>query len=79
MFDEVIALQGLARFCPVFHRPLFNELGLVTNRTFETFCSDTIPLLMVPNQVVEKIHGSAALCLMPGEDLAARLIKAEVV
>jgi hypothetical protein len=73
MFDEVIALQGLARFCPVFHRPLFNELGLVTNRTFETFCSDTIPLLILPEQVVEKIHGRAALCLIPGEDLAARL------
>jgi hypothetical protein len=73
MFDEVIALQSLARFCPVFHRPLFNELSFVTNRTFETFCSDTIPLLMIPKQVVEKIHGSAALCLMPGEDVAARL------
>jgi hypothetical protein len=73
MFDEVIALQSQARFCPVFHRPLFNELGLVTNRTFETFCSDTIPLLMLPQHFVEKIHGSAALRLIPGEDLVARL------
>jgi hypothetical protein len=73
MFDEVIALQSLARFCPVFHRPLFNELGLVTNRTFETFCSDTIPLLMLPEQIVEKIHGSAALRLIRDEDLAAQL------
>ena len=45
----------------------------MTNRTFETFCSDTIPLLMIPKQVVEKIHGAAALCLIPGENLAARL------
>src|SRR5205807_9023804 len=39
----------------------------------ETFCSNTIPLLMLPEQIVEKMHGSAALRLIPGEDLAARL------
>jgi hypothetical protein len=45
-FHEVIGLLGQARFAPIIHRPLFNELGLVTVRTFETFCADTIPLLM---------------------------------
>jgi hypothetical protein len=73
MFDEVIGHQGRARFCPIFHRPLFNELGLVTNRTFETFCSDTIPLLMIPERLVENIHGRAALRLRPGDDVAALL------
>src|SRR5262245_27420396 len=72
-YDQVLARMNEGSFCPVFHRPLFNELGLVTNRTFETFCSDTIPLLMLPDQIVEKIHGSAALRLIPGEDLATRL------
>lgn len=72
-FDEVVALQGQARFCPIFHRPLFNQLGLVTNRTFETFCSDTLPLLMLPERVVESIHGHDALRLRPGDDVARRL------
>ncbi len=72
-FDEVIALQGQARFCPIFHRPLFNQLGLVTNRTFETFCSDTLPLLMLPEGVVEGVHGPDALRLRPGDDVLGRL------
>jgi hypothetical protein len=69
----VVALQGQARFCPIFHRPLFIQLGLVTNRTFETFCSDTLPLLMLPERVVESIHGHDALRLRPGDDVARRL------
>jgi hypothetical protein len=68
-FDEVVEFQGKGRFCPVFHRPLFNELGLVTNRTFETFSSDTIPLLLLPEVLVESIHGRDALPLVAGDDV----------
>lgn len=72
-FDEVVDFVGQSRFCPVFHRPLFNELGMVTNRTFETFCADTIPLLMLPEDFVQQIYGDAALALVPGEDVAGRI------
>jgi len=73
-FSEVIEFQGRAKFCPIIHRPLYNELGLVTNRTFETFCSDTIPILMLPPSTVLEIHGPDALSLTPGsEGLVARL------
>jgi hypothetical protein len=72
-FSEVIDFQGRARFCPIFHRPLFNQVGLVTNRTFETFCSDTIPLLMLPDSVIKGIYGPNAFHLAPGDDVAARL------
>ncbi len=54
-YDEVVPFLGKARFSPVFHRPLFNQLGLVTNRTFETFCADVLPLLMVPDRYLEEI------------------------
>ena len=47
-FDEVTGLLGKARFAPVFHRPLFRHLGFVTNRTFETFYADALPVLMLP-------------------------------
>jgi hypothetical protein len=66
-FNEVVEFIGQARFSPVFHRPLYNHLGLVTNRTFETFCADTIPLLMLPDNLVEAIHGSKAGPLAPGD------------
>ena len=72
-FDQVIPFVSQARFCPVVHRPLFNHLGLVTNRTFETFCSDTVPLLMLPEETIESIYGPAARLLAVGEDVTGHL------
>jgi hypothetical protein len=72
-FDQVIGLASQARFCPVIQRPLFNHLGFVTNRTFETFCSDTIPLLMLPGQMIESIYGPAARALAVGENVACHI------
>jgi hypothetical protein len=72
-YDQVIPFLGQARFSPVFHRPLFNQLGLVTNRTFETFGADTMPLLMLPDRYLEDIYGPAARPLAPGDDVAGRL------
>lgn len=75
-FDEVVGLLGQARFAPVFHRPLFRHLGFATNRTFETFYADTLPVLVLPRDFVEAVYGPAALALTPGEDLAAHLMDA---
>jgi hypothetical protein len=72
-FNEVNDFVGQAKFSPVFHRPLFNKLGLVTNRTFETFCADTIPLLMLAEETVSEIYGQAALLLAPGEQVTEHL------
>ncbi len=72
-FDEVVDFQSKAKFCPVFHRPIYKHLGLTTNRAFETFASDTMPLLMLPSDQVETIHGKAALPLVPGNDVAGRM------
>jgi hypothetical protein len=72
-FDEIVGLLGQARFAPVFHRPLFRELGLVTARTFETFHADTIPVLMLPRDLVAAVYGPAASALVPGDNLAAHL------
>ena len=72
-FEQVIPFVSQARFCPVIHRPLFNHFGMVTNRTFETFCSDTIPLLMLPSQTIESIYGPAAHILKVGDDVVAHI------
>jgi hypothetical protein len=72
-FDQFVQFTGQARFSPVFHRPLYNHLGLVTTRTFETFCCDTVPLLMLPPELVETIYGPDAHLLATGEDIAGRL------
>jgi hypothetical protein len=48
-----------------------HRLGLGTAaRTFETFCSDTLPLLLLPTEQVEALYGSAAVALVPGDDPA---------
>jgi hypothetical protein len=72
-FTDVVPFVSQARFAPVIHRPLFNHLGLVTNRTFETFCSDTVPLLMLPDQMIDAIYGPAARVLAVGDDPAAHV------
>lgn len=70
-FDRVLGYLSQSKFAPIFHRPLFRQLGLVTGRTFETFNADTVPLLMLPKPFVEAIYGPAALALVPGADVAA--------
>ena len=75
-FNEVVGLLGKARFAPVFHRPLFRHLGFVTNRTFETFYADALPVLMLPRDFVQAIYGDAALALVPHGDVAEHLADA---
>ncbi len=55
------------------HRPLFNELGFVTNRTFATFCADTIPLLLLPKDLVQAIYGPAAEPLRVDGDITGHV------
>lgn len=69
-FDEIVGLLGQSKFVPVIHRPLFRELGFVTNRSFETFYADTIPLLMLPEDFVESVYGAAAKKLVPSKGVA---------
>jgi hypothetical protein len=72
-FTKVPAFLSNVRFSPIFQRPLFNELGLVTNRMFETFVADTIPLVMVPRSLAESIYGPSVRALLPANDIASWL------
>lgn len=75
-FDEVVPMLGKARFAPVFHRPLFRELGFVTNRSFETFYADALPILMLPREFVAAVYGPAALALVPEGDVGQHMVDA---
>jgi hypothetical protein len=72
-FQEMIGYMGQGRFSPVIHRPLFNELGLVTNRTFATFCADTLPLLMLPQDLVEAVYGASGAPLRVEDDITGHV------
>ena len=75
-FDRVLGYLSQSKFAPIFHRPLFRDLGIATVRTFETFNADAIPILMLPKPFVEAIYGPAALALVPGDDVAGFLTDA---
>jgi glycosyltransferase involved in cell wall biosynthesis len=57
-------------FNPVVYRPLFEHLGLVTCRTFETPAAGTIPLFLLERDYVAEIFGERATELMLDEENA---------
>jgi hypothetical protein len=72
-FSEIRPFLSDARFSPILQRPLFNALGLVTNRAFETFLADTLPLVMLPATLAQAIYGPDVRPLVPGDGIAGRL------
>jgi len=75
-YDKVIASESEHAITPIINRPLFNELGLVTNRMFQTFAADTIPLLMLPDEMVSAVYGDAARPLVSGANVRERVAEA---
>jgi hypothetical protein len=72
-YADVVPFLSRARFTPIFQRPLFNHLGLVSNRIFETFACDTLPLVFLPEKLTEQIYGPAVKPLVVGDDVAGLL------
>ena len=58
-YEEVIPWMGRATFNPVIYRPLFEHLGFVTCRTFETPAANTIPLFALEDAYVREVFGEA--------------------
>jgi hypothetical protein len=67
-YPQVTATMARAVFNPVMYRPLFEHLGMVTCRTFETPAAGTIPLFVLDPAYVREVYGEAALELVLGED-----------
>jgi SAM-dependent methyltransferase len=63
-FDQVIGWMGRGLFSPVVYRPLFDHLGLVTCRTYETPAANTIPLFCQDEQYVREIYGEVGIELV---------------
>jgi hypothetical protein len=69
--EQVIPTMGTAVFNPVLLRPLFEHLGLVTCRTFETPAASTIPLFAQNADYLAPIYGERATELLLRDDEAA--------
>jgi glycosyltransferase involved in cell wall biosynthesis len=59
-FSEVIASMSSGVINPVVYRPLFEKLGNVTCRTFETPAAGTIPMFVLNREYVRAIYGEEA-------------------
>ncbi len=59
-YNQVPATMSKGTFNPVVYRPLFEYLGMVTCRTFETPASNTIPLFLLDPDYVRDIYGETA-------------------
>jgi hypothetical protein len=74
--EQVVPTMGTAVFNPVLIRPLFDHLGLVTCRTFETPAASTIPLFAQDAAYVSAIYGerAAELVLREGEAASEQIL-----
>jgi len=74
--EQVIPTMGTAVLNPVLIRPLFDHLGLVTCRTFETPAASTIPLFAQDAEYVGMIYGERAtsLVLRDGEEASEQIL-----
>jgi hypothetical protein len=70
-FDRVVDWMGAGVCSPVLLRPLFDRLGLVTCRTFETPAAGTIPLFAQDAAYVRAVYGAEAEALVLAADPAA--------
>lgn len=67
-FEKVIASMSRGIMNPVIYRPLFEHLGMVTCRTYETPAAGTIPVFVLDREYVRSVFGEAALELvLPAE------------
>jgi hypothetical protein len=60
-FEKVVGAMGEGVFSPVLYRPLFEHLGLVTCRTFETPAASAIPLFVLDAVHIQDIYGEPGL------------------
>ena len=61
-FAKVIDTMSRGVFNPVVYRPLFERLGMVTCRTFETPAAGTIPLFVLDPEYVARCLRRAQRC-----------------
>jgi len=74
-FDEVAVMIEKGVFNPVVYRPVFEQLGFVTCRTFETPAAGTIPLFLLNRDYVVEIYGEPATELMiTGEEDSDKIL-----
>jgi hypothetical protein len=75
-FTQVVRKMSTGRVNIFSPRPLLRHLRYLTQRYFEEFCADTIPLLMLEPDFAEAVYGRAARELVLQGRVAERMLDA---
>ena len=75
-FTEVIRKMSTARVNIFSPRPILRHLKYLTQRYFEEFCADTIPLLMLEPDFAEAVYGPAGRELVLQGRVAEKVLDA---
>ena len=74
-YHQVTETINKGVFNPVVYRPLFEHLGMVTCRTFETPAAGTIPLFLLDRDYVTELFGERAIELvLDGEHAHEKIV-----
>src|SRR5262249_7108993 len=75
-FTQVIPFMSRAKVNIMTQRPLFQRLGIITSKYFEILCADTIPLVLVIEELAESVYGPAGKDLTLQCGIGQRLLDA---
>lgn len=76
MYTDVIRKMSTARINLFTQRPVLHHMKHITLKYFEVFYADTIPLLMLDQDIALQVYGPAAHELMLRENIADKVIDA---
>jgi hypothetical protein len=76
MYTDVIRKMGTAKINIFTQRPVLHHMKHITLKYFEVFYADTIPLLMLDEDIALQVYGPAARELMLRENIADKVIDA---
>ncbi len=76
MYTDVMRTMSSAKVNIFTQRPVLHHLKHITLKYFEIFYADTIPLLMLDDQIARDVYGPAARELMLRDNIADKILDA---
>ncbi|MBK8009382.1 MAG: hypothetical protein IPK23_13900 [Rhizobiales bacterium] len=76
MYTDVVRKMSTAKINIFTQRPVLHHLKHITLKYFEVFYADTIPLLMLDEQIAIDVYGPAARELMLRENIGEKILDA---
>lgn len=76
MYTDVVRTMSTAKINIFTQRPVLHHLKHITLKYFEIFYADTIPLLMLDDDIAREVYGPAARELMLRENIADKILDA---